>query len=190
MTPSAVTLRRVLILATAAALFCVSANSGARAESFWPGGDRSSGAPPAPGNDPAALVPPDVLKIPQFPVPPKAEVVLGDTVIVGDDEDWSGQVFLSAPYTVVQITQFYRLEMPKVGWVETSIVRSRRTSISYTRGNRVATLRLAPMHDDAKGTDIDLVVSPIQTPATMGQRPPPGAGAQPPGSSQRPRPHP
>ena len=60
----------------------------------------------------APLVPPDVLKIPQFPVPPNASVVLADTVIVGDDEDWSGQVFLTAPYTVVQITQFYRAEMP------------------------------------------------------------------------------
>ena len=186
MTPSATALRRLLILATTAALLSVSGASGARAESFWPSSDSASA--PAPTSDPAALVPPDVLKIPQFPVPPNAQVVLGDTVIVGDDEDWSGQVFLSAPYTVVQITQFYRVEMPKVGWIETSIVRSRRTSVSYTRGNRVATLRLAPMRDDAKGTDIDLVVSPIQTPATLGQRPPPGSGN--PGSAQRQRPRP
>ncbi len=117
------------------------------------------------------LMPPDVLKVPQLPVPAQSKVVLADTVIIGDDEDWSGQVFLEAPYTVIQITQFYRAEMPKNGWIETGIVRSRRTSISYTRGNRVATLRLTPKRDDSKGTEIDLVIAPIHTPATAGQRP-------------------
>ena len=121
-------------------------------------------------NDGSDVVPPDILKIPQFPVPPKSTVLIGDTVLVGDDEDWSGQVFLSAPYTVIQITQYYRTEMPKVGWIETAIVRSRRTSISYTRGNRFATLRLAPQRDDAKSTDIDLVISPLHTPASSNQR--------------------
>jgi hypothetical protein len=135
----------------------------------WP---QSGSDLPGAGTDTGPDVPPDVLRIPQFPVPPNSTVVLGDTVIIGDDEDWSGQVFLTAPYTVLQITQFYRAEMPKVGWVETAIVRSRRTSISYTRGNRVATLRLAPQRDDSKGTEIDLVISPIQAPAGRGQRPP------------------
>ena len=137
----------------------------------------------------APLVPPDVLKIPQFPVPPNASVVLADTVIVGDDEDWSGQVFLTAPYTVVQITQFYRAEMPKSGWIETAIVRSRRTSVSYTRGNRVATLRLVPQRGEDKSTDIDLVVSPIQTPGNAGHRSGAGGGSSgespPPPSSSR-----
>jgi len=180
MTPSAVTIRRLLGLAIFAAI--VSGCGATGAQSLFGGGS----PPPPAADDPAALVPPDVLKIPQFPVPPNAQVVLADTVIVGDDEDWSGQVFLSAPYTVIQITQYYRAEMPKAGWIETSIVRSRRTSISYTRGNRVATLRLVPSRDDAKNTDIDLVVSPIQTPATMNPRPPAGG----PGPAQRPRPHP
>ncbi len=121
-------------------------------------------------NDTSTVVPPDVLKIPQFPVPPHATVVLADTVIIGDDEDWSGQVFLTAPYTTIQVTQFYRTEMPKSGWIETAIVRSRRTSISYTRANRVATLRLSPQRDDARGSDIDLVISPIHTQGTAGNR--------------------
>lgn len=178
MTPSAVTARRLLALAIFVAI--VSGCGDIRAQSLFGG---SSSPPPA--DDPGSALPPDVLKIPQFPVPPKAEVVLADTVIVGDDEDWSGQVFLTAPYTVIQVTQYYRAEMPKVGWLETSIVRSRRTSISYTRGNRVATLRLVPQRDDAKSTDIDLVVSPIQTPATASQRPPVGMGGPPPGQRQR-----
>ncbi|MEI6560256.1 MAG: hypothetical protein WCO00_17800 [Rhodospirillaceae bacterium] len=144
-------------------------------------------------SDNTGPVPPDVLKIPQFPVPPHATVVLADTVIIGDDEDWSGQVFLVAPYTVIQITQFYRTEMPKNGWIETAIVRSRRTSISYTRGNRVATLRLSPQKDDSRGTDIDLVISPIQTQGTgrrPGSSPYGGVGTAPLSPPASSRPHP
>ena len=135
-----------------------------------------SSEPGSYARDEAEIMPPDMLKVPQFPVPPQAKVVLADTVIIGDDEDWSGQVFLEVPYTVIQITQYYRAEMPKNGWIETAIVRSRRTSISYTRGNRVATLRLTPQRDNSKGTEIDLVIAPIHTPASSGQRPGSGGG--------------
>ena len=170
-TPSAGRAHRLLALGLAAALV-----AGCTA---WPGPAQSQSRAPdsdtMPGDD-AGLVPPDVLKIPQFPVPPHANVVLADTVIVGDDEDWSGQVFLTAPYTVIQVTQFYRAEMPKNGWLETAIVRSRRTSLSYTRGNRVASLRLSSSRDDGKSTDIDLVVSPIQTAASTGGSHRPGGG--------------
>ncbi|MEI7608480.1 MAG: hypothetical protein WCJ64_13975 [Rhodospirillaceae bacterium] len=174
-TPSAGRHRRLLALAAATILLAGCVTTGSNAESLSRQGDESF------TNQSEGVVPPDVLKIPQFPVPPHATVVLADTVIIGDDEDWSGQVFLTAPYTVIQITQFYRAEMPKNGWIETAIVRSRRTSISYTRGNRVATLRLTPQKDDAKGTDIDLVISPIQTQATAGRRP--GTAPLPPSSS-------
>ena len=164
--PSTGRLHRVLMLFAVTALIAGCATSRSNAESL-----SRQDSDSFTNNDSSVVIPPDVLKIPQFPVPPHATVVLADTVIIGDDEDWSGQVFLTAPYTVIQITQFYRAEMPKNGWIETAIVRSRRTSISYTRGNRVATLRLTPQRDDSRGTEIDLVIAPIHTPATAGQRP-------------------
>ena len=179
-TSSVVDIGRLLTLVPLVVLFAGCSGTAGQNQSAF---NRDELTTETPAPDPATLVPPDVLKIPQFPVPPKANVVLGDTVIIGDDAEWSGQVFLTAPYTVIQITQFYRSEMPKVGWVETSIVRSRRTSVSYTRGNRVATLRLSPQRDDPRSTEIDLVISPIQTPATLGQRLSP---LQPPAPTRRP----
>ena len=53
--------------------------------------------------------------------------------------------------------------MPKMGWAETAIVRARRTSISFVRDQRVATIRISIQKDDNKRTDIDVVISPIQT---------------------------
>lgn len=131
----------------------------AEAQIFNFGGSSSqSPAPaPAPGGD---FVPPDVLTVPQLPMPPNVNFVIDDTVIVGNDDDWTGQVILSAPYSVVQMTQFFRAEMPGMGWTETAIVRARRTSISFVRDQRVATVRITQQRDDAKRTEVDIVVSP------------------------------
>ncbi len=113
------------------------------------------------------LVPPNVFTVPQIPVPPEAQIALEDTVIVGADESWTGQVVMTAPYRVVQVTLFFRQEMPKYGWVETAIVRSRRVAISFTRDDRVAIVRIAPKGGGVFGsgegsTEIDVIVSPAQ----------------------------
>jgi hypothetical protein len=127
-----------------------------------PAGAARIGRFPSPSNG-APGIPPDVLTIPQLPVPPNSSFAIDDTVLVGNDDDWTGQVILNAPFSVIQVTQFYRTEMPKMGWAETAIVRARRTSISFVRDQRVATIRISIQKDDNKRTDIDVVVSPIQT---------------------------
>ena len=136
----------------AAALLCAAlwAATPASAQIF------GSQAPTQPVDD--SGVPPDVLTIPQMPIPPNAQFVIDDTVIVGDDRDWTGQVVISVPYSVIQMTQFFRAEMPKMGWAETAIVRARRTSISFVRDQRVATVRISTREE--KRTEVDVVVSP------------------------------
>lgn len=108
-------------------------------------------------------VPPNVMTIPGLPVPDGAEVVVGDTVLVGQDESWTGQVVLIArSYRPIQITEFMRKAMPSYGWEETAIVRSRRTSITYVQDNRFATVRIMPRET---GTEIDIVVAPSSAPS-------------------------
>src|SRR4051812_35534818 len=153
--------RAIIAASLLVSLFTVAAAAGARsalAQQQNPPPSTTTGA----GNG-APGIPPDVLTIPQLPVPPNASFVIDDTVLVGNDDDWTGQVILNAPFTVVQITQFFRTEMPKMGWAETAIVRARRTSVSFVRDQRVATLRISIQKDDPKRTDIDVVISPIQT---------------------------
>jgi len=114
-------------------------------------------------NDPSAVapeseLPPNILTIPDLPVPPGSEVVLGDTVIVGDDLAWTGQVvMLGESNQPVQVVEFMRQYMPSYGWTETAIVRSRRTSITYVKGQRFATVRILPLQS---GVEVDVVVAP------------------------------
>src|SRR4051812_14713241 len=153
--------RAIIAASLLVSLFTVAAAAGARsalAQQQNPPPSTTTGA----GNG-APGIPPDVLTIPQLPVPPNSSFAIDDTVLVGNDDDWTGQVILNAPFSVIQVTQFYRTEMPKMGWAETAIVRARRTSISFVRDQRVATIRISIQKDDNKRTDIDVVVSPIQT---------------------------
>lgn len=108
-------------------------------------------------------VPPNVMTIPGLPVPDGAEVVVGDTVLVGQDETWTGQVVLIARgYRPIQITEFMRKAMLNYGWEETAIVRSRRTSITYVQGERFATVRIMGREN---GTEMDIVVAPSSAPS-------------------------
>lgn len=107
---------------------------------------------------PPTEMPPNVLTVPGLPVPKEAQVILSDTVIVGDDDKWTGQiVMMTEGFQPVQIVEYMRLHMPSYGWRETAIVRSRRTSITYVQGPRFATVRILPFEN---GAEIDIIVSP------------------------------
>ncbi|MBM3548048.1 MAG: hypothetical protein FJX54_13940 [Alphaproteobacteria bacterium] len=103
---------------------------------------------------PSAVIPPDVVRIPDIPIPPNGRVVREDTAIIGPDENWNGQVVVTTSYSAAQMTEYYRVEMPKLGWQETAVVRARRTAITFTRGDRIAMVRIAPTGE------VDIVVAP------------------------------
>lgn len=103
---------------------------------------------------PSGVIPPDVVRIPDIPIPPNGRVVREDTAIIGPDDNWNGQVVVTTSYTAAQMTEYYRAEMPKLGWLETAIVRARRTAITFTRGERIAMVRIAP------SGEVDVVVAP------------------------------
>jgi hypothetical protein len=110
---------------------------------------------------PSTVVPADVVRIPDIPIPPAGKIVREDTAIIGPDDNWHGQVVITTSYTAVQMTEYYRIEMPKLGWTETAVVRARRTAITFTRGDRIAMVRIA-----ATG-EIDVVVAPALVTPTV-----------------------
>jgi hypothetical protein len=81
---------------------------------------------------PSTVIPPDVVRIPDIPIPPNGKVVREDTAISGPDDKWNGQVVNTTSYSAAQMTEYYRVEMPKLGWNETAVVRARRTAITFT----------------------------------------------------------
>ena len=116
---------------------------------------------------PSSVIPPDVVRIPDIPIPPGGRVVREDTAIIGPDDNWNGQVVITTSYTAAQMTEYYRVEMPKLGWAETAVVRARRTAITFTRGDRIAMVRIAP------SGEVDVVVAPTTAPAGATKSPAP-----------------
>jgi hypothetical protein len=108
----------------------------------------------------ATEVPPDVVRVPDIPIPPNSKIVRDDTTILGADDSWTGQVVITTSYTPPQMTEYYRVEMPKLGWSETAVLRARRTAITFTRGDRIALVRIAP------NGEVDIVVAPAIPAAT------------------------
>jgi hypothetical protein len=110
---------------------------------------------------PSATSPADVIRVPDIPIPPEGQIIREDTAIIGPDDQWNGQVVIATKYSNTQMTEYYRAEMPKLGWTETAIVRARRSAITFTRGDRIAMVRIAPTGE------VDVVVAPATAPGVV-----------------------
>lgn len=110
---------------------------------------------------PSATIPADVIRVPDIPIPPEGQIIREDTAIIGPDDQWNGQVVIATKYSNTQMTEYYRAEMPKLGWTETAIVRARRSAITFTRGDRIAMVRIAPTGE------VDVVVAPATAPGVV-----------------------
>jgi hypothetical protein len=95
----------------------------------------------APAGNPAANVA-GFARFTDIPMPANNSLDLDRTIIFGADRDWIGRVALSAPMTVNDTYDFYKREMPRLGWTEMTSVRSATSVLSYQLDNRVATIQV------------------------------------------------
>lgn len=93
-----------------------------------------------------------------IPIPVDAEMDLGQTLILGDDEGWIGRLSLDVAHGMTDMYAFYEQEMPRFGWQQITTVRARISTMTYRRGQRIATITLQPTLTD--GTVVDFTVAP------------------------------
>ncbi|HYE01231.1 MAG TPA: hypothetical protein VEH84_17735 [Alphaproteobacteria bacterium] len=129
-----------------------------------------NGQPAQPGQQAGGeqTMPPDAVRIPNIPIPPDSRVIMDRTVLVGSDDSWTGQVGLRTNFTGNQVVEFLRAEMPRYGWTETAIVRSRVTSIAFIRDRRFAVLRVNTL--DRGGAEVDMMVAPASASGVPGKK--------------------
>jgi hypothetical protein len=96
----------------------------------------------APAGNPAAANIAGFARFTDIPMPANNSLDLDRTMIFGADRDWIGRVSLSAPLTVNDTYDFYKREMPRLGWTELTSVRSATSVLSYQLDNRVATIQV------------------------------------------------
>jgi len=105
-------------------------------------------------------------QITDVPLPRGYDVDNSNTMIFGEGERLSGRLVYTINSSPDDMFEFFRREMPKLGWMEISVYRAPVSVMTYSRGGRVATIHVAPR--TLFGTTIDMVVAPATGGGTSG----------------------
>ena len=119
----------------------------------------SSSSPRPSNGNPAGPAQPGFAQFTDIPIPPKNTIDLDRTLVFGSDRDWIGRVALSTSMAVGEVYDFYKREMPKLGWTELTSIRSSTSVLTYQMDNRVATIQVASGRFGL-GTQVDFWMNP------------------------------
>lgn len=99
-----------------------------------------------------------------IPVPTKAKMDVNKSLILGAGEGWVGRMVLLTSGSASRMFDFYRREMPRFGWAEFTAIRAATSVLTYSRGERVATVRISS--ETLGGAQVEFTVSYRNRPPT------------------------
>lgn len=113
-----------------------------------------------------------------IPVPKGADMDLDHTLVLGSREEWVGRLVMTTSDSAGQMYDFYVRQMPGFGWQPVTSVRGSTSVLTFTRGDRVATVQLTAR--TFYGSEIRFTVSPRgqAAPGLADQTAPPAGGVQ------------
>ncbi len=82
-------------------------------------------------------------KFKDIPIPDGSVMDMNNTVIFGSDDEWFGRLSLIPNLSHAETFDFFRYEMPNLGWKEITNVRSTSSVLSYEKENRVVTIQIS-----------------------------------------------
>jgi hypothetical protein len=102
-----------------------------------------------------------------IPVPAGAQMDLERSLVLGEREGWIGRVVMTTSQSADRAYDFFFNEMPRFDWSPITTVRAETSVLTYTRGDRVATIQIQGR--TIGGANVSVIVSP------KGRPPPPPA---------------
>ncbi|MSP89520.1 MAG: hypothetical protein EXQ92_12035 [Alphaproteobacteria bacterium] len=122
-----------------------------------------AGPPPVSATQPTAegdtgQSTPGFAQLTDIPMPARASIDLGRTLILGSEDGWIGRVALSTRASLNDLYDFYEREMTRFGWRKLTSVRSATSVLTYSRDKRIATIAIAGA--TLGGSTADITVSP------------------------------
>jgi len=99
----------------------------------------------------------------QFPMPPESSMDSSDTDVVGSNQTWYGTIRMSSSKGMDEVHQYYDVALPSQGWAPLSaLMTSDKAVLQYVNRHLgracIVTLTAKSLW---RGTDIDVVVSPL-----------------------------
>lgn len=129
--------------------------------------DKDAGQPGAQTQDRSSS--PQFAEFKDVPIPANAEIDFDKLLVLGAEDGWIGRLALTSGYKMPDMYAFYEREMPRFGWVKITSVRSAVSTMTYSRGDRIATVALQSR--TIGGTMIDFTVAPANPIANSGGLP-------------------
>lgn len=93
-----------------------------------------------------------------LPIPGGTVIKPDRSLILGSGDAWLGRMVLDLKLNSTQAFSFYQEQMPAFGWQEVTAVQGKTSILTYTRGERAATVEIAPA--TMKGSTASVTVSP------------------------------
>lgn len=107
-----------------------------------------------------------------IPIPINAKIDFDDLLVLGGGEGWIGRLVLNVGYSMTDMYAFYEREMPRFGWTRITSVRAAISTMTYQRGERIASVTLQGRMTG--GATIYFTVAPASGGANTGQPAAPG----------------
>ena len=101
-------------------------------------------------------LPPVFSQFADIPIPERSEMDTKQSLIFGNQQWWTGRLVFTSPYSAGGLFDFFMSEMPKFGWQEITVVRSKTSILSFRQGNRVATIQIS----GDSSSEVEFTVSP------------------------------
>ncbi len=113
---------------------------------------------------------PRLTRFTDIPIPKDAKMDMSASLILGPTDTWVGRLVFGISGGAQSIFQFYAREMPRFDWREIARVRTEVSYLTYTRGNRTATVQISS--NTLGGSEVSITMAPsTQRGATMGSAP-------------------
>ncbi len=98
------------------------------------------------------------VQFPDIPIPSGATMDLDRSLVLGARDAWIGRLAMHVGDGQGKLYDFYSREMARFGWREITSVRSDVSVLTYSRGDRVATVQIR--NRTLRGTFVDVTISP------------------------------
>ncbi len=98
------------------------------------------------------------------PLPPGASIKQQDTLVMGAGNTWMGRIGLTVSGDPQAVFSYFRDNLPAAGWTLTSSSFSKLSLLTFTKGERVATVQMQAA--SFAGNEVLITVAPVVRPAS------------------------
>jgi hypothetical protein len=124
-------------------------------------GEKSAGTAGAGGATTAST--PNYQPVTDIPIPASTRINTERSTILGNGDRWFGRMILVLDRPTTQAFAYYQEQMGTFGWEAVTAVQGKVSTLSFTRGDRAATVEIGP--SGLRSSEVAVTVSPRQPPA-------------------------